>query len=115
VPVAFMQEWKDAAPGTDNYDAIKAKLDVENNPPDGMIAHTAGRDSSGVWRIFDIWESREQAQRFYEQRLMPIVQELMSQRGEDMSPPTRPTHTSCTTSSTPRLICSATPGRVSPP
>jgi hypothetical protein len=84
--VAFIQEWKDGAPGTSNYDAVAAKLDAENNPPEGLIAHTAGRDSGGVWRIFDIWQSREQAQRFQEERLMPIVQELMQHR-DDMSPP----------------------------
>jgi hypothetical protein len=84
--VAFIQEWRDAAPGTSNYDAIGAKLDARNNPPEGLIAHTAGRDSNGTFRIFGIWESREHAQRFQEDLVMPIVQE-MSQRREDMSPP----------------------------
>jgi hypothetical protein len=84
--VAFIQEWRDAGPGTDNYDAIAAKLDAENNPPEGLIAHTAGRDSSGVFRIFDIWETREHVQRFQEERIMPIINELMQQR-DDMTPP----------------------------
>jgi hypothetical protein len=84
---AFLQEWKNPAPGTSNYDAISAKLGVEDNMPDGLIAHTAGRDSNGVFRIFDIWESREQAQRFQDERLMPIVQEMMQQQGSDMAPP----------------------------
>ena len=85
--VAFIQEWKDAAPGTGNYDAVGEKLDARNNPPEGLIAHTAGRDSGGAFRIFAIWESREHAQRFQEERVMPIVQEMLSQRGEDMPPP----------------------------
>ena len=85
--VAFIQEWKNPAPGTSNYDAIDSKLDAHNNPPDGLIAHTAGRDSNGVFRIFDIWESREHAQRFMDERLMPIVQEMMQQPGSDMTPP----------------------------
>jgi hypothetical protein len=25
------------------YEQVKARLDVENNPPEGMILHTAGR------------------------------------------------------------------------
>src|ERR1700736_3730310 len=83
---AMLQEWKDAPPGTENYDAVNKKLDAVENPPDGLIAHTAGRDSNGVWRIFEIWGSREQAQRFQEERLMPIVQEMM-QANDDMSPP----------------------------
>jgi hypothetical protein len=84
--VAFIQEWRDASPGTENYDAIAAKIGGQGNPPEGLIAHTAGRDASGVWRIFDVWETREHAERFYEQRVMPIVSELMQQR-EDMTPP----------------------------
>jgi hypothetical protein len=84
---AMLQEWKDATPGTEIYDAVNKKLDAERNPPEGLIAHTAGRDSNGVWRIFDIWESREQAERFQADRLMPIVQEMMQQAGGDARPP----------------------------
>lgn len=84
---AMLQEWKDAAPGTETYDAVSKKLDAKNNWPEGLLAHTAGRDSNGVWRIFDIWESREQAERFQADRLMPIVQEVMQQPGADAGPP----------------------------
>ena len=85
--VAFLQEWKPSTPGTSNYDAVRERLDADNNPPEGLIAHTAGRDSAGVFRIFDIWVSGEHAQRFHEDRVMPIVQQLMSQQGADMPPP----------------------------
>lgn len=85
--VAVLQEWKNAAPGTSNYDALGVKLDVASNPPEGLITHTAGRDSNGAWRIFSIWDSREHAQRFQEERLNPLVQEMMQQRGDTMWPP----------------------------
>ncbi len=85
--VAFIQEWRNATPGTGNYDVIAARLDVENDPPDGLIAHTAGRDSNGVWRIFDIWESRPQAERFQQERLMPIVAEMRQSNRPDMTEP----------------------------
>ena len=84
--VAFIQEWRKAAPGTDNYDAVAAKLNAQSNPPEGLIAHTAGRDANGVFRIFDIWETREHAERFQQERIMPIVNELMGQR-DNMTPP----------------------------
>jgi hypothetical protein len=84
--VAFIQEWRDASPGTDNYDAVAAKINAQSNPPAGLIAHTAGTDESGVFRIFDIWETREQANRFQEERVMPIITELMQDR-DDMTPP----------------------------
>jgi hypothetical protein len=38
------------------YEQVKARLDVENNPPEGMILHTAG-PSGGTWVNFDVWES----------------------------------------------------------
>ncbi len=84
--VAFIQEWKDATSGTRNYDLVAPKVDAESNKPEGLIAHTAGRGSNGVWRIFDIWESREHAERFQEERIMPVVHELM-QQNSDMRPP----------------------------
>jgi hypothetical protein len=84
--VAFIQEWRNANPGTENYDAVAAKVDAQSNPPEGLIAHTAGRDSNGVFRIFDIWETREHAERFQQERIMPIVNELMQQQ-ESMTPP----------------------------
>jgi hypothetical protein len=36
------------------YEQVKARMDVENNPPDGMILHTAGA-SGGTWVNFDVW------------------------------------------------------------
>ena len=84
--VAFIQEWRDSAPGTENYDFVASKLDAQNNPPEGLIAHTAGRDGSGVWRIFEVWESSEHAERFREERLMPVVREMMEERPEATPP-----------------------------
>jgi hypothetical protein len=86
VAFAFIQEWRNSSPGTDNYDAVARKIDAANNPPEGLIAHTAGRDSDGVWRVFDIWETHEQADRFREERLMPVVREMMESNA-DASPP----------------------------
>jgi hypothetical protein len=77
--VAFVQEF--AIEGDDrsttNYDAISERLDARNDPPAGAIFHTAGFDEeAGVFRIFDVWESREQAERFVTERVMPLVAEV---------------------------------------
>jgi len=82
--VAFVQEFT-IDPGGDrtttNYDEIQERLDTRNNPPEGGIFHSAGFDEeSGVFRVFDVWESREHAQRFIDQRLMPVVQEVTAGR-----------------------------------
>ncbi len=89
--VAFVQEFtiEGSDRSTTNYDAVGARLDTKNNPPEGGILHTAGFDEeAGVFRIFDVWESREHAQRFIDERLMPVVSELMGDR-TDMTPPAK--------------------------
>ena len=91
MPVAFVQEFN-VDPGdhsTTNYDAVAARLgDVR---PDGLLIHTAGfDDDAGVFRIFDVWESHEHAQRFLAQQLTPIINELIaSQPAGAVGPPQR--------------------------
>jgi hypothetical protein len=78
VPIAFIQEFaiSDDDRSTTNYDAINERLDLDNNPADGLIVHTAGWDEdAGVFRIFDVWESRDQAEAFVRDRLQPILEE----------------------------------------
>ena len=41
-------------------------------PPTGLILHTSGATSTG-WRIFDVWESKQDFERFMEQYVMPAV------------------------------------------
>jgi len=77
VPVAFMQEFAatDDDRSTTNYDAIVKQVMPESDWPKGMIFHTAGWDEeSRVFRIFDVWETQEDSQRFQDERLMPIMQ-----------------------------------------
>jgi hypothetical protein len=79
MPIAYVQEF-DAGDdrSTTNYDSVKERLNVEADPPEGMIVHTAGFTAEGVFRIFDVWESEEHFGRFRDERLMPIVQEILS-------------------------------------
>jgi len=70
--VAYIQEFPAGDHSTTNYDYIAEK--VGTGPFDGLIAHTAGFDEDdGVFRIFDIWETREQAQRFIDEHIQPLV------------------------------------------
>ena len=70
---------------TTNYDSIKEGLNVDSDPPEGLIVHTAGFTGTGLFRIFDVWESEEAWQRFNQDRLMPLVQPMIDS-GE--APPT---------------------------
>jgi len=89
--VAFVQEFKTQGDdrSTTNYDAVNERLNVRQDPPEGGIFHTAGFDEeAGVFRIFDVWETREHCERFLRERLMPLIEEL-SAGGGDLAPPDR--------------------------
>ncbi len=58
------------------YDRISEDLGLYDNPPKGLTFHAAGRAESGVWRVFDIWESRALFDQFLEQRLLPTFKRL---------------------------------------
>lgn len=84
MPVAFIQEFTIEDRSTTNYDRVKGLLG--DAPIDGLIAHTAGfDDESGVFRIFDVWESQAHAERLLE-RIMELVG---SDLPPDASPPVR--------------------------
>ena len=67
--------------GTPNYDAITAKINVDADPPEGMIVHTAGFGEDGTFRIFDVWESHDLMHHFDENRLGPAIREVMGGDG----------------------------------
>jgi len=73
---------------TTNYDRVQEALGTRTDPPAGGLVHTAGFDGeAGVFRIFDVWESREAWEAFLNDRLMPVVRPMMEQGGR--APETR--------------------------
>jgi len=65
---------------TTNYDRVQEAVNAGANPPAGGLVHTAGFDEeAGVFRIFDVWESREAWEAFFNDRLLPIVRPMMEQ------------------------------------
>jgi len=62
----------------DQYDAVHRRLDVDNDPPAGLIFHSAGPIDEG-WGVIDVWESSDAFDRFAQGRLMPAVGELGDQ------------------------------------
>jgi len=89
--IAWVQEFQlqGADRSTTNYDAIAARINAQSERPPGLILHTAGFDEgSGVFRIFDVWETAADRERFFEDRLNPILQEVMA-GAADATPPTR--------------------------
>jgi hypothetical protein len=97
VAIAYLQEFtiKDGDTSTTNYDAVSAALNLQD-APDGLLIHTAGFDhDAGVFRILDVWETREQGEKFIKEQLNPIIAPLaaaaMQDPNSDFTPPSRET------------------------
>jgi hypothetical protein len=75
--VAVVQDWPEDETdrSTTNYDAMSERLQARGAPPAGLLVHTAGFTGNG-FRIFEVWESREDFERFIEEVLMPLVNEV---------------------------------------
>jgi hypothetical protein len=87
MPVAVVQDWveEETDRSTTNYDAVSERLQAQGGSPQGLLVHTAGFTGNG-FRIFEVWESRADFERFLNERLMPIVQEIA--RDDDRQPET---------------------------
>jgi hypothetical protein len=60
------------------YDATHGHMGIEDDPPEGLVFHSAGPIEEG-WGVIDFWESRGAFDRFIEGRLQPALQELGDQ------------------------------------
>ena len=92
--VAYVQEFAIADRSTTNYDWVKDQ--IGEGPFDGLICHTAGfDDDAGVFRILDVWETREQGEKFINERLNPIIEPMAAAAAQDadsdFAPPSRET------------------------
>ena len=54
------------------YDAVREKVGLER--PAGGIFHVAGPSPDGGWRVIEVWESEEDANRFLNERLKPAFE-----------------------------------------
>jgi hypothetical protein len=57
------------------YDAVHGHMDIDGDPPEGLILHSAGPIDGG-WGVIDFWESRYAFDRFGKERLQPAIQAL---------------------------------------
>jgi hypothetical protein len=65
------------------YERIRAHIGLDK--PAGGIFHIAGPSPNGGWRVIEIFESEEEANRFFQERFIPALREL----GLDGPPPPR--------------------------
>ena len=58
----------------DVYEQIRAQLGLDK--PAGGIFHVAGPSPTGGWRVIEVWESEEEANRFFQERFVPALRAL---------------------------------------
>jgi hypothetical protein len=54
---------------------IKIGEAVGDEPVKGLIVHAAGPNERGV-HVLDVWESKEDSERFYVERMVPALKQL---------------------------------------
>jgi hypothetical protein len=57
----------------DQYYQVQHEVMPGNRPPAGQLFHAAGPTADG-WRVIEIWEAQEPAERFYQHTLAPVAQ-----------------------------------------
>jgi len=71
VAVAVLVESKKGSRET--YERIRRRLG--SRKPAGGIFHIAGPGPNGGWRVIEVWESEEDAERFFRERYVPALRE----------------------------------------
>ena len=51
----------------------RARQRLGSRKPAGGIFHIAGPSPKGGWRVVEVWESEEQATRFFRERFVPAL------------------------------------------
>jgi hypothetical protein len=64
--------------GAEQYDAVSEKMGLANQPPEGLIFHSAG-ELDGRFQIFNVWEAREHFDRFTRERIRPALVAVMGE------------------------------------
>ncbi len=71
------------------YDRVRELLGLER--PAGGIFHVAGPGPNGGWRVIEVWESEDDANRFFQERLRPAF-EAVGVSGPPPTPQFWPAH-----------------------
>jgi hypothetical protein len=72
------------------YEKVREHLGLER--PAGGILHLAGPSPSGGWRVIEIWESQEEANRFIKERFGPALMAVGGASGPPPPPQFWPVH-----------------------
>jgi hypothetical protein len=77
----MLMHWREAT--LDQYDAVRDKVQWDQDLPAGVKLHVCGHADDGM-HILDVWESEEAFNTFFEERIGPAVQEVGIQGQPDV-------------------------------
>jgi hypothetical protein len=81
--MAFVRLFDNPEGTQEQYDAASEQLGIDaSNLPDGGLFHVAGPSPSGGWRVVEVWESEEKADKFDQETLLPLLQQVGVERPE---------------------------------
>ena len=89
MPYAVIAEWSAGGHDTGNYDEVTRRMDIDRDPPAGLIVHSAGATPEGGFRICDVWETREAFEIFEAERIRPTVDAVLSEVPPERRPAQR--------------------------
>ena len=55
------------------YEKVREHLGLQDAPVGGIV-HIAGPSPTGGWRVIEVWESEEDAKRFFKEQLEPAFE-----------------------------------------
>ena len=73
MPIVMNMRWDGVT--REEYEEARDQVGWEQRAPEGGLLHIASFAEDGL-RVTDIWESADDFNRFVENRLMPVVQEI---------------------------------------
>jgi hypothetical protein len=76
--MAFIRIVRPPSVDAERYDLVGDRLRIVSDPPPGLISHAAG-ERGGEWQIVEVWESKEYARRFDDERLTPTIESIIGE------------------------------------
>jgi hypothetical protein len=73
--MAIVMNMRWAGVTREQYDEARRRVNWEGDRPTGGNFHVSSFDDHGL-RVTDVWDSAEDFQRFVDERLTPVVQEI---------------------------------------
>ncbi len=70
----------------ENYDAVQEKGNVESDPPEGLLIHTAAVKDDGTIQVIDVWESADAFGKFAQERLSTAIPAVMGDDFPEVEP-----------------------------